>query len=157
MKNIYFWDYKAVAKRLYNGDFTETDSLRQFVALMIISGISIPVPFSFYIISVNKPIALDVFSFILSGVIAYVGYWWVYQSHVKNEGSEFFLKLAALELPIGFRVAVFVILPFMLLSIPLLQVITSQLLAQGLGLVMGIVAAIVHFRLLKSAICYSEN
>ena len=90
MKGIYFWDYIAVAQRLHRGDFSEADALKQLIALVVISGVSIPVPMSVFVVSVYTPVAFDIFMYVLSGVMSYIGFWWVYQSHVKAQGRDFF-------------------------------------------------------------------
>lgn len=129
LADIYFYNALALAHELRNGTVSETRALKHLIASLILGGISFEVPITVeFQVSASK---LDGFSayfalFIIMGVITYYGAWLTHQVNTKGDGKEYFLRFAALTLPIGIQLAVLFIAVGLMLAM-LGMVLTTAL------------------------------
>jgi hypothetical protein len=108
--DIYFLDAKSLALELRNGTFSEHRAVKQAIAQLIVSGgassgilqagVSGEPALSMGVLS------LKVLAFVVSGLIVYFGMWLTYQVNRKGDGKDFFLRFAALSLPISTKLII---------------------------------------------------
>jgi uncharacterized membrane protein YidH (DUF202 family) len=108
--DIYFLDAKSLALELRTGTFSEHRAVKQAIAQLIISGGA-----SSGILQVGSSqgpawslgvLSLKVSAFIVGGLITYLGMWLTYQVNRKGDGKDYFLRFAALSLPISVKLIV---------------------------------------------------
>lgn len=110
LKDIYFYNAKALAVELRNGTVSEHKAVKHMIAAIILGGIGFEIPISidpgesspgiFHAISF-------VMFFVISGVISFYGVWLTYQVNNKGDGDDYFLRFSALTLPFGIQLLVF--------------------------------------------------
>ncbi len=93
-----------------DGTFSETDALRHLIVVGILGGLGIDIPVTVTFTDTEPSGLVSLFDFlffVLAGFVTYYGYWAVYQSNSKGDGKDFFLRVAALTLPIMVRLLVY--------------------------------------------------
>ena len=124
---MYFLDAKSLALELRHGTFSEYRAVKQAIAILIVSGGAssgiLQAGYSEAPALGVGVLSLNVLAFIVSGLIAYFGMWLTYQVNRRGDGRDFFLRFAALSLPIS----VTLIIQYILLCVLLL--LASTLLA----------------------------
>ena len=108
--DMYLLDAKSLALELRNGTFSEHRAVKQAIAQLIVSGgassgilqagVSGEPALSMGVLS------LKVLAFVVSGLIVYFGMWLTYQVNRKGDGKDFFLRFAALSLPISTKLII---------------------------------------------------
>lgn len=146
LKDIYFLDVKKLTEELQKGSFSEVRTLKHLIVTAVLGGIAFEYPvyidFSESEVSLWQGV-IGLLTFILSAVITYYGLWLTYQTNQKGDGKDFFLRLAALMLPIGLRLAIYF----------LVAGITLAILATGMVGALGAIGAVVSLILMLVAVC----
>ncbi len=125
LADIYFFNAMGLATDLRNGLVSETRAIKHLIASIILGGVGFEVPISIEFhesASGVGQITGYVLMFIITGVISYYGVWLTHQVNRKGDGKEYFLRFAALTLPVGIQLVVrFIIVGLLLalLAIPL--------------------------------------
>lgn len=110
LSDIYFLDAKSLALELRNGTFSEHRAVKQAIVQAIVSGGA-----SSGLLQVGASegpawslgvLSLKVLAFSVSGLIAYFGMWLTYQVNRKGDGKDYFLRFAALSLPISVKLII---------------------------------------------------
>ncbi len=108
--DIYFLDAKSLALELRNGTFSEHRALKHMIAQLIVTGGASSGIFQAG--ASGGPawslgaLSLKLSAFVVSGLIAYFGMWLTYQANGKGDGKDYFLRFAALSLPISLKLLI---------------------------------------------------
>ncbi len=99
LSEIYFIDIKALAEKLHAGKVSEKVALWHFIlqAVLLGSGLAIPIQLSNGNEDTN--LLLEISTFLSMAIIQAFGYSSLYNSNLKVDGKDFFLRYAALSLP----------------------------------------------------------
>jgi magnesium-transporting ATPase (P-type) len=127
LKDIYFYNARALASELNNDSVTEYRAVKHMVAAIILGGIGFEIPISVSPEETNSSIfqfGSYVVFFIITAIISYYGVWLTYQVNKKGDGKDYFLRFSVLTLPVGIQLFVLflwvglalVVLSFALLS-----------------------------------------
>jgi len=109
LKDIYFYNAARLANDLKNGVISEYRAVKHLIATMVIGGIGFEIPISVAPSESYTSLArfaIYIVMFIITGIISYYGVWLTYQVNNKGDGKDFFLRFAALTLPIGIQLLV---------------------------------------------------
>jgi len=109
LADIYFYNAIGLAMDLRNGSVSEVRALKHLIASIILGGVGFDVPISVEFresLTGIGQVSGFVLMFITTGIISYYGVWLAYQANAKGDGEDFFLRFAALTLPIGIQLAV---------------------------------------------------
>lgn len=109
LHGIYFYNALDLAKEIKDGSFTEFRAVKHLIATLVLGGISFSIPISVTTEQSNIGILtafLYLLAFIASGVICYYGVLLTYQVNNKGDGKDYFLRFAALSLPVGIQLIV---------------------------------------------------
>ena len=134
-RDVYFFSADALASQIRSGEITEIVALKHLIVGSMMFGIGYEIPLSVGFSEEELPLydyALQVVLFLLSAVIIYYGTWLSYQTNMKGDGQDFFLRFIALSLPIGLQLAVV----FCVVAIALTAV--TQALSSSLGATGGL-------------------
>lgn len=160
LREIYFFKANALAREIRQGNISEVLALNHFIVGIILSGIGYEVPLSVDFGRADLPTFVpfvEVIAFILVAIITYYGSWLAYQANRKGDGNDFFMRYAALSLPIGLQLVVaffFVAITLVLVA----NIVSSTLGVVGGGLslvlfyVMGLVFQCAFFLRLRACI-----
>ncbi len=116
LSDIYFFNALGLANDLKNGLVDEVRALKHLIATIILGGVGFDVPVSVEFNVTDRGTAhilINVFLFIITGVVSYYGTWLTYQANTKGDGKDYFLRFAALSLPIGIQL----VLPFLVIGL----------------------------------------
>ena len=109
LKDIYFYNARALAKELRDGSVTEYRAVKHMVATIVLSGIGFEIPITAEVSDsssgVGHFIAFIIF-FIITAIISYYGTWLTYQTNHKGDGKDYFMRFTALSLPVGIQLVV---------------------------------------------------
>lgn len=135
--DIYFINVTKLIERLKSGSFGEAETLKHLIVVGIIGGIGINIPISVSFTNTEPngyATFMEIALFIISGVITYYGYWLVYQANSKGDGKDFFLRIAALSLPVIVRLLIYAIV-FGLLLFILSSILANSLDNGGISII----------------------
>jgi hypothetical protein len=108
--DMYLLDAKSLALELRNGTFSEIRAVKQAIGQLILSGGA-----SSGILQAGSGegpalsvdvLSLKVVAFVVGGLITYFGMWLTHQVNRKGDGRDFFLRFAALSLPISVKLII---------------------------------------------------
>lgn len=130
LADIYFYNAEGLAAELREGTVSETRAVKHLVATIILGGVSFDVP-----VAVDFEVSTSGFGyfvsyaalFIITGVISYYGVWLTHQVNGKGDGKDYFLRFAALTLPIGIQLVI------LFIGVGLLLVFLSMALTSAMG------------------------
>lgn len=118
--DIYFLDAKTLALELREGTFSEYRAVKHLVTVFVLSGFGFTIPLTATFEQTEHALRdnlASVAAFIVVGVIAFYGTWRTYSTHMKGDRKDYFLRFAALSLPVGIRLAlVFLVVMAVLLA-----------------------------------------
>lgn len=140
LNDIYFLNSQKLVEELKAGTFTEVRALKHLIVTAILGRFAFEFPilieFSESEISLWSNL-IGMLLFVVAGVITYYGLWLTYQANTKGDGKDFFLRLTALILPIGFKLVLY----FMLISLVVVSII--MLLVSNLNAVVAIISMVI--------------
>lgn len=113
LNDIYFLNSQKLVKELKEGTFSEVRALKHLIVTAILGRFSFefPIHIDFSESEINLWGSLtSVLFFFVAGFITYYGLWLTYQANSKGDGKDFFLRLTALVLPIGFKLVIYFML-----------------------------------------------
>lgn len=130
LREIYFVNANKLAEEFSKNAIPELLAFKHFLVGLILGGIGYEVPLSVEFtqaeVSWFRPMD-SILVFLVIAVITYYGTWLVYQVNQKGDGRDFFMRYAALSLPIG--VQLLIIYSF----VSLVMVFVANSLAIGFG------------------------
>jgi hypothetical protein len=130
LRDIYFFNAMGLATELRNGTISEARAVKHLIAGIIIGGVGFEVPISVEFqesISGFSRLASYAVIFVIAGVISYYGVWLTHQVNSRGDGEDYFLRFAALALPVGIQLVV------LFFAVGLILVILAILLTLQLG------------------------
>jgi len=139
LSDIYFYNALGLANELKNRTVSEAQALKHLIASLIVGGVGFDVPIEVEFQKTTSGLGgviAYISLFIITGVISYYGTWLTYQVNSKGDGKEFFLRFAALTLPVGIQLVVIFLGVGLLLSI-LAMALISALGEWGVHLIEG--------------------
>jgi len=104
--DMYFLDARSLALELRKGTFSEYRTVKHLVTSFVLGGFGFSIPLTATFENPEHPLrdaGIQLTVFIVVGVITYYGTWLTYNAHRKGDGRDYFLRFAALSLPIGVR------------------------------------------------------
>ena len=118
-EDVYLVNAQKLSDELREGSITEYQSLKHLILTTILVGANVTVP-----VTLNFDSSFSFGSFFMEyliyffilGAISYYGLLMCYQTNSKGDGSDFFLRVAALGLPVMIRVAIYSLIAFIPLS-----------------------------------------
>jgi hypothetical protein len=131
LTGIYFYNAMGLAKELRDKTISQTRAVKHMIMSIILGGIGFQIPISVTFEKRTEYIVFHLFSvtsvFIIIAVISYYGVWLTHQVNGKGDGQDYFVRFAALSLPIGMQ------LVLLFLAIGLLIVLLAMFLVTQLG------------------------
>ena len=130
LADIYFYNAMGLATELRNGTVSEARAVKHLIASIILGGVGFEIPVSVEFQATTSGLGQLISYlaiFIITGVISYYGVWLTHQVNGKGDGKEYFLRFAALTLPIGIQLVV------LFLGVGLLLVLLAMALTSTLG------------------------
>lgn len=112
MKEVYFYNAAALAEELKEGKVSELRAVKHMAIVLMLGGLGLGFPINIQygeetISLLNRSVS---YSFVLvCAIITYYGVWWTHQVNSKGDSKDYFLRFAALSLPVGVQVTVFFI------------------------------------------------
>ncbi len=108
LADIYFYNAMGLASELKAGTDSEVRAVKHLIAGIILGGIGFEVPVS---VEFEEPagfghLLAGLAVFVITGIISYYGVWLAHQVNGKGDGKDFFLRFAALSLPVAIQLVV---------------------------------------------------
>jgi len=131
LQDIYFINATALATDIRNGAVSENRAVKHLIASLVLGGTGFTIPISVEAVETttsNYNVVSLVLSFIIIGVITYYGVWLTQQVNSKGDGKDFFMRFAALSLPIGIQLSV------LFLGVGICLLLVTGFLAGALGM-----------------------
>ena len=165
LREIYFVNADALAREFRDGNVDEAIALKHLIVSLILSGIGYENPLSVDFNGADLPgfvTFAGVAMFLLVSIIAYYGTWLTFQANRKGDGSDFFMRFAALSLPIGIQLMVlFLFVGAILAFIAYLLATQFGAIGGGLSVALFYVAAVIFqgafFLRMRSCILISSG
>lgn len=109
LKDIYFYNAKALANELRDGSVSEYRAVKHMIATVVLGGIGFEIPITADVANSESSfihlLAFLLF-FIITAIISYYGSWLTYQVNRKGDGKDYFMRFTALSLPVGIQLLV---------------------------------------------------
>ena len=113
LKGMYFYDAHGLAKELRNGTFSEQLAVNQMIAAFLLFGLTRGSPVSIQITVDGLAVAAVLYAgviLVLAVAVLVYGVQKTYLANAEGDGEDYFLRFAALSLPVGVQVVlVFVV------------------------------------------------
>ena len=109
LKDIYFYNARALAKELRGGSVSEYRAVKHMIATIVLAGIGFEIPITADIADSESGAIHFLFFiifFIITAIISYYGSWLTYQVNCKGDGKDYFMRFTALSLPVGIQLVV---------------------------------------------------
>ena len=131
LKGMYFYDAHGLAKELRNGTFSEQLAVNQMIAAFLLFGLTRGSPVSVEMTINGSAVMAAVYAgvlFVLAVAVLVYGVQKTYLANAEGDGKDYFLRFAALSLPVGVQV----VLVFVVLGLVVVLLFASQVGSLGL-------------------------
>jgi hypothetical protein len=104
-RDIYFLNSRVLSERLHSNDISELIAFKHLLVYSILFSSRITIPMSISLsTNQSRSLWLQILSFMLFASIQFWGMNMLYKTNQKGDGKAFFLRWAALSLPVGIQV-----------------------------------------------------
>lgn len=124
VSDIYFLDARSLALELKNGTFSEYRAVKHLLTTFVLSGFGFTIPLTATFEKTEHALRDNLASatvFIVVGVITFYGTWLTYSTHMKGDRKDYFLRFAALSLPVGLRLTLVFLLVMAVLLVSIAE------------------------------------
>ena len=103
-RDVYFLNYKELTLKLINDEISDFQAAKHFVFSLVLSGITISLPFEFTnetLFSNYLELVLIPLGLVCGILICYHGGWSLYHANSNGDNRDFFKRIACLTLPVS--------------------------------------------------------
>jgi len=103
-RDVYFLNYKELTLKLINDEISDFQAAKHFVFSLVLSGITISLPFEFTgktLFSNYLELVLIPLGLVCGVLICYHGGWSLYHANSNGDDRDFFKRIACLTLPVS--------------------------------------------------------
>ncbi len=113
LEGMYFYDARSLAKELRNGTFSEQRAVKQMIGSILLFGLIGGTPVSIEVSGSGPAMLAFAYTIVIAALVLAVivrGVWTTYRANAEGDGKDYFLRIAALALPVGVQmILIFVV------------------------------------------------
>ena len=161
LKDLHFLKSSELSEKLHRGEISDELAFKHLLAYSVLFAGYITVPVVVTCSAdTDSGFRYQILNFILSAGVQYWGMKLLYQTNSQGDGKDFFLRWAALSLPVGIQVVIISVILGAVYGV--VVSFTAQWLLESpgyvwqiMGILFGLVLQFVYFRLMQYslAIC----
>lgn len=110
---IYFWDANELSRKLSKGLVKDDDALKHLIAYLVITGTYFSIPnIDIENVGGMDVVLVSLVSRVFESLLCIFGFMKLYKTNSSADGKQFFLRIAALSLPVSIRIYVTLFMVF---------------------------------------------